>query len=234
VAQIALSLVVLIAAGLVVRTLQHLQTMNPGFDSKNALMMSFDLGLQGYDEPRAQQFYRQLVERVQSLPGVQSAAVTSFMPLSLNYNSRTVFVEGQPSERGANAPVAMTSAVGPRYFETMVTPVLHGREFNDQDGAKTEAIAIVNETFVRRILPFAKSSADAVNRRFSFTGTEGPFVRIVGVARDGKYFNIAEEPRPFLWTPLIQDYASSAILVVRTGGSSGNDVWKRPSRGPGA
>src|SRR5678815_11124 len=92
VAQIAISLVVLIAAGLVVRTLQQLQTMNPGFNPQNALTMSFDLGLQGYDEPRGQQFYRQLTERVQSLPGVESAAVSSYIPLSLNYNSRNVFV----------------------------------------------------------------------------------------------------------------------------------------------
>ena len=219
VAQIALSLVVLIAAGLVVRTLQHLQTMNPGFDSKNALMMSFDLGLQGYDEAKAQQFYRQLVERVQSVPGVQSSAITNSVPLSLNYNSRTVFLEGQPVERGANAPIAMAGNVGPRYFETMVTPILQGREFTDQDTPKTESVAVVNETFVRRLMPFAKSSAEAVGRRFSFRGGEGPFVRIVGVAGDGKYFNIGEEPRTFVWTPVSQDYSSSVSLIVRTKGA---------------
>lgn len=219
VAQIALSLIVLIGAGLVVRTLQQLQTMNPGFDSQDALMMSFDVGLQAYDEPRGQEFYRQLVERVQSLPGVKSAAITSFVPLSLNYNSRTVFVEGQPAERGANAPTAMTSMVGPRYFETMVTPVLQGREFSDQDSSKTEAVAVVNETFARRLMPFAKSNADVLNRRFSFSGADGPFLRIVGIAADGKYFNIAEEPRPFVWTPMSQDYSSGATLLVRTRGA---------------
>src|SRR4030095_2829551 len=158
VAQIALSLVVLIGAGLVVRTLQQLQSMNPGFDTHNALTMSFDLGLQAYDEARGQQFYRQLVERVQSVPGVKSAAVTSFIPLSLNYNSNTIFVEGQPSQRGANAPTAMTANSGPRYFETMATPILQGREFTDQDTGKTEAVAVVNETFVKRLMPFANSN----------------------------------------------------------------------------
>ncbi|PWT91361.1 MAG: multidrug ABC transporter substrate-binding protein, partial [Blastocatellia bacterium] len=115
VAQLALSLVVLIAAGLVVRTLQRLQTMNPGFNTQNALMMSFDLGLQGYDESRGQAFYRQLIDRVQSIPGVNSAAISNSIPLSLDYNSRWVFVEGQPTERGANAPISMTGDVGPRY-----------------------------------------------------------------------------------------------------------------------
>ena len=219
VAQIALSLIVLIAAGLVVRTLQRLQTMNPGFDTRNGLTMSFDMGLQGYDEARAQQFYRQLVERVQSIPGVRSAAVTSFIPLSLNYNSNSVYVEGQPAERGANAPTTMTASIGPRYFETMGTPILEGREFTDQDTSKNESVAVVNETFVKRLMPFAKSNADAINRRFSRRGPEGPFMRIVGVAAGGKYWNVAEEPRPFVWTSLSQDYSSNGILIVRTGGA---------------
>jgi len=219
VAQIALSLIVLIAAGLVVRTLQRLQTMNPGFDTRNGLTMSFDMGLQGYDEARAQQFYRQLVERVQSIPGVRSAAVTSFIPLSLNYNSNSVYVEGQPAERGANAPTTMTASIGPRYFETMGTPILEGREFTDQDTSKNESVAVVNETFVKRLMPFAKSNADAINRRFSRRGPEGPFMRIVGVAAGGKYWNVAEEPRPFVWTSLSQDYSSNGILIVRTSGA---------------
>jgi len=218
VAQIALSLVVLIGAGLVVRTLQQLQTMNPGFNPKNALTMSFDAGLQGYDEPKAQQFYSQVIERVQSVPGVESAAITNFIPLSLNYNSRSVSVEGQPVERGANAPYAMTASVSPRYFETMATPILQGREFTEQDTPKTELVAVVNETFVKRLMPFAASPADVLNHRFSFGAAKGPYMRIVGVAHDGKYFNITEEPRPFIWTPLSQDYSSNAIVIVRTKG----------------
>jgi predicted permease len=216
VAQISISLIVLIAAGLVVRTLQQLQTMNPGFDPQNALTMSFDLGLQGYDEARGQQFYRQLTERVQALPGVESTAVTSYIPLSLNYNSTRVFVEGVPEERGANAPLAMTGEAGPRYFETMATPIVAGREFTEQDHEKSEPVTIVNETFVRRLMPAAKSSFEAVGKRVGFGG---PFLRIVGVAKDGKYFNIAEDPRAFIWTPLMQDYNSSGALMVRTAGS---------------
>ena len=219
VAQIAISLVVLIAAGLVVRTLQQLQTMNPGFDSRNGLTMSFDLGLQGYDEARGQQFYRQLNERLQTLPGVESAAVMSYIPLSLNYNSNNVFVEGKPAERGENVPLAMTASVGPDYFRTMKTPILQGREFTEQDQEKSEKVAVVNEAFVRRLMPELQTTADAVGRRFSFRGPGGPWVRIVGVTPTGKYFNIAEDPRPFVWTPMSQDYNSSGILVVRTNGN---------------
>ncbi|HKG48700.1 MAG TPA: ABC transporter permease [Pyrinomonadaceae bacterium] len=219
VAQISISLVVLIAAGLVVRTLQQLQTMNPGFDTRNAVTMSFDLGLQGYDEERGQQFYRQLTERLQSLPGVESAAVSSYIPLSINYNSNNIFVEGKPAERGENVPMAMTAAAGPAYFKTMGTPILQGREFSEADQAKSESVAVVNEYFVKRMLPELQTPAEAVGKRFSFRTAGGPWVRIVGVAKAGKYFNIAEEPRSFVWSPMTQAYNSSGILVVRTKGS---------------
>lgn len=216
--QIALSLVVLIGGGLVLRTLQQLQTMDPGFNPSNALMMSFDVGLQGYDRPRGEQFYRQLVERVESLPGVKSSAITSYVPLSLNYNSSTIFVEGQPAERGANVPTAMVGQVGPRYFETLATPILEGREFTTRDSDKSEKIVVVNETFVRRLMPFAKTNRDAIGRRISFNSAEGPFLEIVGVAHAGRYFNIAEDPRSFIWRPIFQSYSNSGILVVRTNG----------------
>ena len=219
VAQIAISLVVLIAAGLVVRTLQQLQTMNPGFDTQNGLTMSFDLGLQGYDEARGEQFYRQITERVQALPGIKSATVSSYIPLTLNYNSRNVFIEGLPAERGENAPTSMNAGAGPHYFETMRTPLVQGREFTDQDQAKSEAVAVVNETFVRRLMPNVSSSAEAIGKRFATGGGGGPFIRIVGVAKDGKYFNITEDPRPFFWEPMSQDYWSGGILTVRTEGN---------------
>lgn len=219
VAQIAISLVVLIAAGLVVRTLQQLQTMNPGFDSQNALMMAFDLNLQGYDEQRGQQFYRQLTERVQALPGVKSATISSYIPLTLNYNSRDIFIEGQPAERGENVPTSMNASAGPRYFETMRTPLLQGREFTDQDQPKSEPVAVVNEAFVKRLMPNVSSSAEAVGKRFAFGSARGPYMRIVGVVQTGKYFNIAEDPRPFVWTPMSQDYQSNGILTVRTDGN---------------
>ena len=107
-----------------VGALQQLQTLNPGFNPKNALSASMDVGLQGYDDPKGEQFYRQLVARVEALPGVKSAAMTTFIPLSLNYSSNSVYIEGQAAERGANVPLAMIAQVGPRYFETMETPIL--------------------------------------------------------------------------------------------------------------
>jgi macrolide transport system ATP-binding/permease protein len=218
VAQLAFSLVLLIGAGLVVRALQQLETMNPGFEIENRMELSMDLGLQGYDEARGQQFLRQAVERVTSLPEVKSAAVATFIPLSLNYSSNTIFVEGQPAERGANIPSSMVSSVGVGYFETLGVPLIAGRAFTEQDKKGVTRVAIVNETFTRRLLPNIKSPEDALGRRISFESPEGPFLQIVGVAKDGKYFNIGEAPRAFLYRPMLQSYDGYATLVVRTTG----------------
>ena len=214
--QIALSVVVLIAGGLLVRTSQRLQSMNPGFNPNNALMASFDVGLQGYDQPRGEQFYQQVLDRVNALPGVKSAAITSYIPLSLNYSSSSIFIEGQPAERGANAPTAMVGSVGTGYFETLNTPIVAGREFTPQDTEKTEKVVIVNENFVRQLMPFLQNTNEAIGKRLSFGREQRSLQRIVGIARDGKYFNIAEDPRSFVWTCLRQDYSNSAMVVVRT------------------
>jgi len=151
---------------------------------------------------------------------VRSAALTNFVPLSLNYSSSTIYVEGQPFERGANASLAMAASVGPRYFETMGTTMLYGREFTGQDRSDSEATAIVNEAFVHRLLPNLQSPNDAIGKRISFNSSSGPFVRLIGVASDGKYFNIAEEPRAFIWTPLAQSYSPNISLMVRTNGDA--------------
>jgi predicted permease len=192
--------------------------MNPGFDPRNAILMSFDVGLQGYDRAHGEQFYRQAVERVESLPGVKDAVVTSYVPLSLNYNGSSIFIEGQPAERGANVPTAMVGAVGPKYFQTLATPLIEGREFTANDNEKSEKVIIVNKTFVRSLMPFFKTPGEAIGRRISFNSVQGPFLQIVGVADDGKYFNIAEDPRSFVWTPIFQSYWNSASLIVRTTG----------------
>jgi macrolide transport system ATP-binding/permease protein len=214
--QIALSLVLLIAAGLVLRSLQHLQTMNPGFATENGLIMSFDLGLQGYDQAKGKQFQKQIIERVNALPGVRSAALTDLFPLSANYNGSTIYVQGQPAVRGVDVPSAMVSSVSADYFSTMEIPLLAGREFTEQDNEKATRVAIVNESFVRRLMPDLASLEDAIGKQFSYRSFEGPFVRIVGIARDGKYWTIGEAPQPFVYDPLVQSYNAGTILVVRS------------------
>ncbi len=217
VGQITLSLVLLIAAGLVIRALQRVETINPGFEVKNGLLLSFDVGLQGYDEAKGKQFQRQVIERVQSLPGVRSASLTTLFPLSLNYSSNNILIEGQPPLKGANAPMAMVSSVGLNYFSTMSIPLFAGRDFTEHDSDESARVVVVNEAFVKKFFP-GQSPEEALNKRFRFIET-GNLWQIVGVAKDGKYWTIGEDPQPFVYRSLLRSYETYNTMIVRTEGS---------------
>jgi putative ABC transport system permease protein len=145
---------------------------------------------------------------------VQSASITDSMPLSMNYNGTAILIEGQLQERGVNAPQAMTADIGLKYFETIGTPLLAGRELNEQDQEGKTRSAVVNETFARKFFPGANPIENALGKQFR-TSPEGQPWQIVGVARDGKYWNIGEEPRSFAWFP-IGDQLTFNTLIVRT------------------
>ncbi len=210
--QVSLSLVLLICAGLVLRGLQRAQLLNPGFVPQHALEMSFDLNLQGYDESRSKEFNRQLLERVRALPGVQSAGLSDFVPLSMNINNNSIYVEGQPEQRGANIPSAMTSSASPGFIPAIGTRLLQGRDFTEQDGESKQRFAIVNETFARRFWP----GQLALGKRFSHMGAAGPWIEVVGVMQDGKYFSLGEETTPFVYRNLRPQNGGYLTLVVRT------------------
>jgi predicted permease len=216
VAQVALSFVLLIAAGLMARSLQRVQVLGPGFETENRVVMSVNLSLQGYDKARGQEFYRQLIARTESLPGVLSASVTSFLPLSLHYLGVPIYIEAPAAVRGAGVSEAMQGSVALNYFSTMGIPLIAGRDFTEQDKKDAPPVAIINETFARRFWP----GQDAVGKRLSTGGSEGPLIEVIGVAKDGKYFSLSEEPRAFVYRPLLQNYVGDAsndgTLIVRT------------------
>jgi predicted permease len=210
--QVSLSLLLLICAGLVLRGLQRAQLLNPGFVPQHAIEMSFDPNLQGYDGPRSKTFKRQLLERVRALPGVEYAGVSNFVPLSMNINNNSIFVEGAPQERGANIPQAMTSGASPGFISALGADLLQGRDFVEQDGERKQREAVINETFARRFWP----GQSALGKRFSLEATAGPWVEVVGVMRDGKYFSLSEDPAPFVFLNLRPENGSYLTLVVRT------------------
>jgi predicted permease len=175
--------------------------------------MTFDVGLQGYDEARGRAFHKQVMERVRALPGVQSASFCNSLPLSLQFNNNTIFIEGQPPTGTANLPLAVSNTVWPEYFKAMDIP-LRGRDFNERDSDKESRVAIINETFARRFWP----GQDALGKRFNFSGANDPMWQVIGVAADGKYDSLGEEPKIAVFRPMLRNYSSWTSLVARTNG----------------
>src|SRR6266508_817828 len=212
VAQMALSLLLLIAAGLIVRSLQQVQMIGPGFEVENRITMSVDLGLQGYDEARGREFYKQLISRVESLPGVRGASYIDSLPLNLDFNNGAIYAEGQPFTRASDLPSVPYGLVWPRYFETMGVPLLEGRDFTMLDNKDESRFVIVNETFARRFWP----GQNPIGKRLSRSGPDNPRFEVIGVVKDGKYFTLGEAPRPFVYYPMAREYDSNVSLVVHT------------------
>jgi predicted permease len=208
--QIALSLVALIGAGLFLRSLQNAQRINPGFDAEHLATVTFDLGGQGYTEQRGQQFQERALERASSIPGVQSATISSTIPLFQGGFARTVFLEGQDaSDRRAGKLVQIT-VTSSKYFETMGIPLLRGRAPAETDQPNTPAVVVINETMAKRFWP----DQDPIGKRFKFFGQEF-FNQVVGVARDSKYNFIGENPIPQIYQATTQVYQPAVSLIVK-------------------
>ena len=212
--QVALSLVAVITAGLFVRSLQKASTVSPGFITENVVLMGLNFGREGYTQEQALQFQRQLLERVQSLPGVQAATIARDRPVSFGL-LRSIFLEGQEPTPSGRGVLVQTNDVGPRYFETLGIPIVRGRDFAETDNEKTPQVVIINEVMAQRFWP----DQDALGKRFKFHG-DPDYRQVVGIARDVKVTSLTERPRPLVYMPVRQDYPSQVTLHVRAGGDA--------------
>jgi predicted permease len=216
ISQVAVSLVFLICAGLFTRSLQQANKIDPGFETERALTVPLDLESVGYDETRGRLFYRQLLEQIERMPGVQSATLARFvLAQGAGAGSSDVAVEGYDAP-GADYPSFRINVVGPRYFETMGIPLLAGREFNSQDSEGAPLVVIVNETMARR---FWQGPQSALGRRLRLLERDnvlGPYYEVVGVAKDSKYRSLSEEPQSFFYVSALQDYRQQMVAHART------------------
>jgi macrolide transport system ATP-binding/permease protein len=210
--QVALSLVLLISGGLMLRGLQRAQTLDLGFNPQNAVELSFDLRLQGYDTARGKEFQKRLLERVRALPGVEAAGTAELVPVDLHFSRVPIYIEGQLPQRSANTPRALTSRISPGYFGAMGTRLVEGRDFIEQDDQNAVRVAIINETFARRFWP----GEDPIGKRFSIGEPDAPKLQVIGIVEDGKYAGLAEDPKPFVYRPVWQSYAGATNLIVRS------------------
>ncbi|MGB2670122.1 MAG: ABC transporter permease [Candidatus Acidiferrum sp.] len=213
VSQVAVSLLLLACAGFFIRSLQNSARVDMGFRVDHTLMMSMDVGLQGYSEERGQQFFKQLADRVRSLPSVRDAAVAANVPMGDENSLVDIFPEGQVIDDKLKTESAFDDMVQPSYFRTMGTPVIQGREFTDADTASTPKVAIINDTFAKKIWP----GQDPLGKTFR-TAKDGPAIQVVGVTATGKYLFLYEKPQVFAYFPLAQRYTSGVNLLVYTEG----------------
>ncbi len=221
--QVALSVVLLIAAGLFLRSLRNAQTIDPGFDAEKIVTLPLNINLLRYTRPQGREFYRQVVDRVESIPGVESASLARIVAVGGGSSVRSLLIEGRAgsenqfrSEGAGTAPgdsgSVSSNVIGLRYFQTMGIGLLQGRDFNSQDTDDHPRVVIVNDIFVQRHLP----GQDVLGRRLSFNGTAGPWQEIVGVVRSSKYLSLGEAPTPVVYLSLQQNHETGMTIHVRS------------------
>lgn len=223
VAQVALSLVLLIGTGLFLRSLSNAQEIDPGFDADRILDAQLNINLLRYTKTQGREFYRQIVERVEALPGVESASLARIVPLSGSSRNLSFFIQGQDGPDNVsrsegtgldaeNQYIVNTNVVGLKYFQTMGIPMLNGRDFTAQDNEGAPLAAIISESVARRYF----GGQDPLGQRVSFRGAQGPWSEIIGVVRNSKYRTLGENPRPLVYVPLAQNHETGMALHVRT------------------
>jgi predicted permease len=215
VGQVGLSLVVLVSAGLFLKSLKNAATIDPGFRTKDILVTSFDLGLLGYTEEKGRAFQSELKRRVEALPGVASAALLDDLPLDYNWNTTgPILADGQPAPADGRGIYGLVGVVTPGLFETLGIPLVRGRDFTEHDDANAAAVTILNETLAGRLWP----GEDPIGKRVRFGGVDAPTREVIGVARDARYKTLGEGPQPYLYRPVAQLYGSDLSLLVRSQG----------------
>lgn len=212
VAQVAGSLVLLIVAGLFVRSLEKAEKMNLGFNPDHVLDLSVDVEQVGYKEPQARAAYRDIDKRIAALPGVKSVAEAFIVPMGyVSANDRT-WIQEHPYAAGEQPADISYNQVTPSYFDTLQMQVLRGRKFSEADSDKAPQVAIINETMAKKFWP----NEDALGKHFGTKGANGPFKEVVGIVQDAKIQNPTDAPQSFYYVPFEQSYNSLRTIHVRT------------------
>jgi macrolide transport system ATP-binding/permease protein len=214
IAQLALSLVLLIGAGLLRKSMQNAYHADPGFEKNNLALLSTDLDLRGYTSTTGAQFYLQLMNRLQTLPGLQSVSIASLFPLSFASSETAIAIEGRASQSGSPETLVGSTSVAPRYFETMNIPLIQGREFDNHDIETGPRVAIINQTMASHFWP----GEGALGKRIKVNplAPESLSYTVIGVVKDSKFGTLGESPRPFLYMSIFQEYSPGITLVART------------------
>ena len=211
VSEISLALIALIGSGLFIQSFENAKTANPGFQPEHVLLAGYDLSQSRYPLEKSLTVLRRLRDHLLNVPGVQNASMCEDVPLGFSAGSwEEVDIHGYAPRRGENMKL-YRNVVSPGYFATLEIPLVAGRDFNERDDRRTDRVAVVNETFVKRFLP----GRFALGHKFKGFGEE---ITIIGVARDSKVHQLSEPPTPYFYVPLAQFYSPSmgVGIEVRT------------------
>ena len=220
--QVALSLLLLIGAGLFLRTLRNLQTVDAGFNRENLLLFGVDPGLIGYKGDRLATLYQELCGRIEGVPGVRSVTFSRVTLLSGSTSSRSVFLPGAVAiSDGRVQPTGSTNVhqIRENYFETMEIPLLQGRALTSQDDQRAPRVVVVNRTFAERFFP----NEDPIGKRFGFDPDKPTEVEVIGLCADAKYASLREEIPPTAYSNWLQELGrvgASTFGVRMTGDPS--------------
>lgn len=208
--QVALCFVLVAACLVALRGLQQSLKMRLGFEPEGVSVVAYDLGLAGYSDEKGQAFDQRALEAVKRLPGVESAAYSNSVPLSIDQSTTSVFPGDNPAPRPTGGVSAHYYEVSPGYFETLGTKFVAGRDFTWHDDDRSPRVAVVNAAFGRQVL----HSENPVGKQFR-QGTKGALVEIVGVVEDGKYVSPTEAQEAAVFWPMLQQYNGTTTLEVR-------------------
>lgn len=219
VSEIAMTLVLLICAGLLIRTVTRLRNVDTGFNAQNVLTMTLGLPASKYPKPENYiAFNKQVTERIAALPGVKAAGTTSVMPLSDNFDGRGLVVEDQPKPRGEEISVDLYVTT-PGYLRAMEIPLLKGRAIGEEDNADASKVALINKTMAEQLWP----SQDPLGKRIRFPGSEKnpqPWRTVVGVVSDVAQYALDQKPPMQIYLPHAQFPTSFSSIVVKTEGDA--------------
>ena len=212
VAQVTGAFVVLTAAGLFLHSLMTAESMDLGFRPQGVLNLAMDATQLGYDQARGAALFREIKDRVRTLPGVESATFASSVPMSFYLEESAVRKEGQAGLPDDQAAFMLYNRVDENYFTTMGISILRGRAFTSDDTANSQRVGIVNETFAKTFWP----GQNPIGQHFIAGNSDTPPVEVVGLARDGRYGSLAEDAQPSFYLPIAQRYSASRVLQVRS------------------
>ena len=213
--QVALSFVLLVVAGLFIRSLGNAQNTDLGFEPEGLAAISANLGHSGYDSSEAQVAFKDLLERVERMPGVDSAALALQLPVGGSSGSSTLIIDGYVDPNGTEAVEVTRAIVGPGYFRTVGTPLLHGRTFEPTDNTESSTVAVISEAMARAYW----GGSDAVGGRFRGQGIDDDdWFEVVGVVGDTKVTSITEPAEPVFYFSIGQAFDTRSVVIARTKG----------------